>query len=407
MPNNEPGSPSPFIVVSHPRDPGDFTGTDDIDVEDWLRRFERVSAHNRWDDTLKLANGALCLKQTAEKWFETNEARLTSWDLFKEELRKVFGKPVGRQLAAKQELSTRAQTSTECYVTYIHDVLALCSKVDPDMSETDKVGHILKGIADDAFHLLICKDCATVDSIIHECRRFEQAKGRRIAHQFARLPHTAATSSCADLHLPAPVPRKPDPVAPSADITRIVRREIEAMVPTPTLPYADDHCPPPTIAAIQAVVRDEIASMGLHQVCSIGHPHPSFPQQLWPTTHRSPPAPFGNRRRNPAEWRTPDDRPICFNCSRIGHIARYCRNRWTPTAPNPSPHYGSRSFSYGYTPEAQRRPSPTSDTQHLNADPVPTRFNRSPSPQRRQSRSPQPRRSSPMPDRAARYSSEN
>lgn len=94
----------------------------------------------------------------------------------------MFGKSVGRQLAAKQELSTCGQASTECYVSYIQVVLTLCSKVDAAMSKADKVDNILKGIADDAYYLLICKDCITVDSITEECRLFEQAKGRRIAH---------------------------------------------------------------------------------------------------------------------------------------------------------------------------------------------------------------------------------
>lgn len=43
------------------------------------------------------------------------------------------------------------------------------------MSEEVKVARILKGIAYDAFHLLICENCTAVDVIIKECRQFEQA----------------------------------------------------------------------------------------------------------------------------------------------------------------------------------------------------------------------------------------
>lgn len=386
-------STTPFVIVSHPREPRMFTGTDDTDVDDWLSLFERVSAHNRWDPTIMLANVVFYLQEEspARKWFETNETDLTSWEVFKTKLREVFGKPLGRQVAARNKLASRAQTSTESYVAYIQDVLALCSKADNTMSEADKVGHILKGIADDAFHLLICKDCATVDSIIKECRRFEEAKGRRIAHNFARLPHTAATSSCEDGLLPARLPRPQDPVPSSADITKIVRREIEAMAPTTAAPYMPDRTDLQTVAVIQAVVRDEIANMGLHPVCAVSSPFgQAFRSPRLPTERPPPRYP----RRNPAEWRTPDDKPICFHCSRAGHIARYCRSRQDSFFRNSYAGYSPRP-PFGYSDD---RPNSFPSRPELNPTTLnspPTRFNRSPSPQRRQSRSPQPRRSSP------------
>ncbi|XP_077557134.1 uncharacterized protein LOC144172118 [Haemaphysalis longicornis] len=395
---------TPLVIVSHPREPGIFTGADETDVDDWLSLFERVSAHNRWDPTIMLANVIFYLKEEspARKWFETNETDLTSWEVFKTKLREVFGKPLGRQVAARKELASRAQTSTESYVAYIQDVLALCSKADSTMPEADKVGHILKGIADDAFHLLICKDCATVDSIIKECRRFEEAKGRRIAHNFARLPHTAATSSCEDGNLQARIPCLQDPVPSSSDITKIVRRELEAMTPTTAVPYMPDRNDLHTVAVIQAVVRDQIANMGLHPVCSLSSP---FGQGFRsPGSHNERPPPR-YPRRNPAEWRTPDDKPICFHCSRVGHIARYCRSRRVLFFRNSYSDYSTRP-PFGYSDDRQNCFSSRPELNPTNFNRPLTRFNRSPSPQRRQSRSPQPRRPSPTSD-YARPPSEN
>ena len=171
-----PSTSVPAVFLTHPRDPGPFCGTDKTDVEEWLTLYERVSDSYRWDPTLMLANLIFYLTGTARQWYDTHEADLTSWDVCKQKMRDLFGRPVGRQLAAKKELAGRAQTSTESYVVYIQDVLSLCRKADDSMTEADKIGHILKGIADDAFNLLMCKDCSTVDEIIKECRRFEQAK---------------------------------------------------------------------------------------------------------------------------------------------------------------------------------------------------------------------------------------
>ncbi|XP_042148270.1 uncharacterized protein LOC115310443 [Ixodes scapularis] len=213
-----------------------------------------------------LANIIFYLRDTARTWFETHEEEITSWELCKSKLQDLFGRPTGRKLSAKRKLGSRVQTSTESYVTYIQDVISLCRKANPEMSDTDRIEHILKGIADDAFQLLVIKDCSTVDEVIKECRRFEAAKTRRIAHKFNRLPNTPATSSCEDTD------------ASSVQITKIVRRELEAMMPT--------------------------------------------------TVFRPP------QRRDPAAWRTPDNRPICFHSNVVGHVARYCRNPWSNQQPS-------------------------------------------------------------------------
>ncbi|XP_040066951.3 uncharacterized protein LOC120840460 [Ixodes scapularis] len=170
-----------------------------------------------------LANVIFYLRDTARTWFETHEEELTSWDLCKAKLQDLFGRPTGRKLSAKRKLASRVQTSTESYVTYIQDVLSLCRKANPEMPEIERMEHILKGIADDAFQLLVIKDCSTVDDVLKECRRFEAAKTRRIAHKFNRLPNTPATSSCED------------PDTNTERITKIVRREPEAMMPADVL----------------------------------------------------------------------------------------------------------------------------------------------------------------------------
>lgn len=142
---------------------------------------------------------------------------------------------------------------------YIQDVLALCRRVDDKMLEADKVSHILKGIADDAFNLLIYKDCSTVDDI-RECRRFEEAKSRRVSQQFVRLPNTAASSSCEDVQ----------PLG-AENLLRLVRRDIEAASPSvhPARSYDESS---PAVSLIQAVVREELANAGIHPICSVSSP---------------------------------------------------------------------------------------------------------------------------------------
>ncbi|XP_075726166.1 sodium-dependent proline transporter-like [Rhipicephalus microplus] len=48
----------------------------------------------------------------------------------------------GAKTAAKKELSSQAQKSSESYLSYMQDVLALCRKADDGMDESEKVAHI-------------------------------------------------------------------------------------------------------------------------------------------------------------------------------------------------------------------------------------------------------------------------
>ncbi|XP_070394113.1 uncharacterized protein [Dermacentor albipictus] len=274
--NSAPPAPTPaatkatYLTLPAPRDPGVFSGKDGEDVEDWISLYEHVSSNNRWYPTIMLAKVVFYLGGTPRVLLRTHEEELSTWDSLKQNLRDFFGNPYCHQLAAQKALSGRVQTSAEPYVTYNQDVLALCHKVDTHMTESDKVSHILKGIADDSFNLLVFNNAATVDAVIKECRRLELAKSRRIDQQFARLPNTPATSSCADV----PHPNN------TGDITRIVWPEIEATYPS-AFDSSPTSAPAVTVSLIQALVRQEFESMGVHTLCSArrpdNHPAPSIP----------------------------------------------------------------------------------------------------------------------------------
>ncbi|KAH8039458.1 hypothetical protein HPB51_007336 [Rhipicephalus microplus] len=226
----------------------------------------------------------------------------------------------------------------------------------------------------------------SVNHIAHSNLSASQ-RWRRISRSFTRLPNTAATSSCEDeltSHRQS---------SPASEITRIVRREIEAITPAlPSNGHVDSQVP--QVCLVQSIVQEELSNLGF-DVCAVAQCRPfgfrsrSPPRARLPPQERSFP-----RSRNPPEWRTADDRPICFNCRRIGHVARYCRNHWSSSPTQ----YNTARCADSYRlfqppapiPDGYRRlpPFDASNTQH----------SRSPSPRRHQSRSPPARRpSSPSP----------
>lgn len=127
-----------------------------------------------------------------------------------------------------------------------------------------------------------------------------------------------------------------------------------------------------------------------------------------PTEHHNAPivgaaasAPrFTSRYRNPSEWRTPDDRPICFSCSRVGHISRHCRNRrnYRPSFPSDrrqdrGQYYSTPLLDDQFPARDPHRLSSRSESTYADVAAQGHWSSRSPSPQIRQSRSPQRRRS--------------
>ncbi|XP_077491779.1 uncharacterized protein LOC144102362 [Amblyomma americanum] len=200
----------------HHREPRTFAGRSDEDVDEWLTNYERVSRYNGWEATVTLAN-VVFLEATALIWFDNHEDSLTTWERFIEEVKKCFGDGSAKKKRAEQTLLQRAQLPGETCTMYIEEIVKLCRLVNPRMPEEDKVGHLLKGIAEDVYNFLISKDSlkSTADVIKH-CTAFEALKLRRVVPKFGRL---ANVTSIASVDVAAPVSM--------ADMIRqIVREEL-------------------------------------------------------------------------------------------------------------------------------------------------------------------------------------
>lgn len=183
----------------HQMEPRPFSGKLGEDVEEWLTHYKRVSKYNGWNSTAQLDNVGLFLTDTALVWFENHEDSFTTWDSFVIDLTECFGDSTTKRKRAEQTLLQRAQVPGETCTTYIEAILKLCKTVNPRMSEEDKVGHLLKGIAEDVYNYLIGKESlASVADLIKHCRTFEALKLRRITPKFGRLANVTTVASVDD-----------------------------------------------------------------------------------------------------------------------------------------------------------------------------------------------------------------
>ncbi|XP_042148790.1 uncharacterized protein LOC120836994 [Ixodes scapularis] len=381
-------------VKTRQRDPQDFTGSADADVLDWLKNYDRVSQHNRWDDTIKLANVVFFLKGTALQWYDNHKEGINSWDAFKTAFADVFGTPERRRQQARDKLSRRYQAPSETSTSYIEDVLRLCGRVNAAMPEDEKIKHLFKGLSQELFSIVAPRSPQTVQQLIAECKHYEDLQSGRISNTgFERLPEVSITTADTDL--------------PNL-IRRIIRDELRDFLGSLRL-SASSSISQPEAPKIEQVIKDELRaalrpissssptcmapSTSSPPICSLQHSAPHI--CALQTSHNvSIPSTRYLSPRRTEEWRTQDQRPICFYCHAPGHIIRYCRRRMNAEA-------------YSRIPQNQTRHSDDHDTRrnfdnhgsssdrrnfddHRNTRPFPAaefRRGRSPSPYPRRNRS--------------------
>ncbi|UYV81653.1 K02A2.6-like, partial [Cordylochernes scorpioides] len=296
------------------RDPTVFSGERGEDSQRWLSDFQRVARYNKWDDSMCLANVIFYLTGTAKCWFENFEEILNSWEEFKIKFCEIFGNKEDTARKAENILRTRAQTSGENVESYIQEVLLLCKQSNPRMSEGEKTSHLIKGVAEEVYQALFGKDIGTVDQFVAFCRRFEAFKRMRVAPpRFSRLPNVTTISTA-------------EPENLEALIRRIVREEVQKFIAPPSTFTAQDiDTPPPDLRdVIRSEIQQTLAPISAPRQPESFRPRRQYLPQNDQVYRRRTEGPPNNQR---TQWRTEDDRPICFHCGRPGHVARYCRDR--------------------------------------------------------------------------------
>jgi hypothetical protein len=64
------------------------------------------------------------------------------------------------------------------------------------MPEDEKVAHLMKGIAEDLYQILLVQEYESVDKFVQRCCQIESLRRKRIARpRFQRLPNVATVSA--------------------------------------------------------------------------------------------------------------------------------------------------------------------------------------------------------------------
>ena len=143
--------------------PPTFSGLDEEDVVDWIRRYESVARYNGWNQQDQHDNLEMYLKGSAEKWYNCLSPATTAWEdttadvtvngvlrtvttrQDKSRLLEAFKKGNYEQFQ-EGKLRNRKQLPNESATEYYYDVVSLCKSLDPNMSDQAKVNYLMGGL---------------------------------------------------------------------------------------------------------------------------------------------------------------------------------------------------------------------------------------------------------------------
>ncbi|CAN7992822.1 unnamed protein product, partial [Ixodes hexagonus] len=188
------------------------------------------------------------------------------------------------------------------------------------MPESERVRHVLKGIADEAVNLFVLQPPADVRAIVTIYQSLEAARRQRIQGSLVPSADTDISISRNEIDFQETIRRivreevarffattSMCPILASQHIRDIVKAK--RTQPTP-VPYAPVNTPPqPTYAEV------------LRRIPAPPPPQPLQPQLATLMTN----PPLWQRPRT--MWSTEDNRLTCYCCGIRGHISRFCRRR--------------------------------------------------------------------------------
>ncbi|UYV64864.1 hypothetical protein LAZ67_3002201, partial [Cordylochernes scorpioides] len=318
--------PAAFTYLQQPRNPPNFSGKCCELAHLWLKDYSRVAAHNGWDESMCLANVVFFLEGAARCWFDNVEESITTWKTFKEEFTRTFGDKEDYARRIESSLKVRAQKPDESVELYIQDVLNLCRQLNPNMSEEDRVSHLMKGVTENIYRALLAIEVTTTGEFTQHCRRIEKLNKNRISSvRFERIPTVSAINE--------------NEYHPLKEMIReIIREELRSA------PNELDNLPPPQGLEdrVWQKVEQNLAPIDKTPVFHSGRAVKNF---------RSGQQNAGEAvRRKTDEFRTRENIPICFYCNRPGHVAKHCWDRRRDRDDN-EPSRTQNRFYYG-----RRRP---------------------------------------------------
>ena len=165
-----------------------FTGLPDEDVDDWLTEFDKRCEDVQLEGEERLSVARDLLKGTAKLWNETYEKTINDWPTFKRKITAHFMLVSGiDQFTLGQKLYNRQQQPNEDGMSYFHNTVRLCSKVNPNMDENTRVKHLIKGLSTETKMYMEVTKPQNTDDFLQALVKLEQLLAEKVASETKKV----------------------------------------------------------------------------------------------------------------------------------------------------------------------------------------------------------------------------
>lgn len=149
-----------------------FSGKSSESVEEFFKIFNRAARANRWNDLTKLLQLPCYLEGAALSYFETIEEECRDFEDASGKLKDSFKCATKHEKAYFQLISKKQQPLEDLWQFY-HATLSLCHDVNPRMTDTEKIGFVLRGLQPKFLEKVNLMDNATLEKLRSNLQKVE------------------------------------------------------------------------------------------------------------------------------------------------------------------------------------------------------------------------------------------
>ena len=162
----------------------EFSGKDNKDPVEWIRKFNRTAEANNWKNEKKIAIAATHLTGIALEWYEREKENIQQWH--KDEDNNSFEGKFIKELTTNakkekwmQELWEIKQGKGETVNTYEIRFKRLLNRVKDDIPEMNRVTLFTRGLIPEIYSLTVLEGRSTLEKVIDSAKRAEVSTNYR------------------------------------------------------------------------------------------------------------------------------------------------------------------------------------------------------------------------------------